>query len=64
MSELPNVDGMDAVARALAHLTCALSQTIPTDDQIIVEHMREAAALLNLLMDAGRKRDRIVARAG
>ncbi len=37
---------MSAVAEARAHLGAALSQSIPSDDQIIINHMREAHALL------------------
>lgn len=31
---------------AISHLSCALGQVVPTDDAIIVGHMRDALALL------------------
>jgi hypothetical protein len=34
--------------KARAHLGAALSQVLPSDDQIIVEHMRAAYELLDL----------------
>jgi hypothetical protein len=32
---------------AHSHLACAIAQSIDTDDQLIVGHMRSAAAILN-----------------
>lgn len=36
---------------AISHLACALGQALPTDDAIIVGHMREALALLRAERD-------------
>jgi hypothetical protein len=43
---LPPVDPLSLVREALSHLQCAESQSIPSDDQIIVGHIRTAIALL------------------
>lgn len=53
---LPAVDPMYCVSRAWAHLNSAISQSLPTDDRIIMEHMREAKALLDAIMQAHRER--------
>ena len=37
---------------AWAHLACALSQSIPSDDPIIIGHMRDAATILQTLLKA------------
>ena len=36
---------------ATSHLHAALVQTLPTDDKIIVEHMREAKLLCEMARD-------------
>jgi hypothetical protein len=36
----------------IAHLGAAISQSIPTDDQIIMEHVRAAHGLARLLRKA------------
>lgn len=37
---------MDRIEEAFAHLAGALTQSIPSDDQIIIGHMRDAHDLL------------------
>lgn len=39
---------MDRIEEAFAHLAGALMQTIPSDDQIIIGHMRDAHDLLQV----------------
>ena len=40
------------VSEILAHLGSAISQSLPTDDQIIMKHVHEARALANALFTA------------
>ena len=56
MPKLEPVDPIYCVGRAWAHLNSAISQSLPSDDRIIIEHMREAAALLDAVMQAHRER--------
>lgn len=46
MTALPPVDALAVVRSALSHLQCAEAQSIPSDDQIIIGHIRTAIALL------------------
>lgn len=43
---------------AISHLTTALRQALPTDDAIIVGHMRDALALLRAERDVRRESER------
>ncbi len=44
--QLPPVPSRSLVSEAVAHLGAALSQSLPSDDHIIIEHMRIAKAFL------------------
>jgi hypothetical protein len=44
--QLPHVDPLAIVRSALAELQCAEVQSVPSDDQIIIGHIRTAIALL------------------
>lgn len=46
MQQLALVDPLAVVRSTLSHLQCAGSQSIPSDDQIIIGHIRTAIALL------------------
>lgn len=48
---LPPVNALVLVRDALAHLQCAERQMLPSDDQIISEHIRVAIALLKPVAD-------------
>jgi hypothetical protein len=39
----------NVINEAISHLRCALSQSIPGDDQIIIGHIRSAAEVLEAL---------------
>lgn len=43
---------------AIAHLSAALVQSIPSDDQIIMGHVRDALALLRAERDVRRESER------
>jgi hypothetical protein len=47
---------LNLIEEADAHLGAALSQVIPTDDKIIVEHMRAAKKLLSRWLRDARSR--------
>ena len=43
-----------AIEEALAHLGAALMQTVPSDDQIIMDHVKAAHAILTVIIRAQR----------
>jgi hypothetical protein len=43
----------DPLAHAASHLRVALSQSIPSDDQVILDHVREALRILELEVSRG-----------
>lgn len=45
---------IDVLHEAYAHLGAAVSQTIPSDDQIIAGHVRDALALVKLALGMAR----------
>ena len=48
------VDPLSALHEASAHLGAGLMQVRPTDDQIVIEHMRTAHEIIKLVIDAQR----------
>ena len=49
---LPPVDALALVREAESHLSVALSQSLPTDDAIIIGHVRVAVSLLDQIIRA------------
>lgn len=44
-----------AIAEARVHLACALSQVVPSDDEILIGHVKAALALLDgVQLDGGK----------
>jgi hypothetical protein len=43
----------NALKEAKAHLGAAIMQTVPTDDQIIMDHVRAAYTILCIISDVG-----------
>lgn len=48
------VDPLSALHEASAHLGAGLMQAVPTDDQIIIEHMRAAHEIIKLVIASQR----------
>ena len=46
-----------AIEAACAHLGAAVVQSIPADDQIIMDHVRATYEILKVVRDADRKND-------
>ena len=42
----PELPTEETIIEVLSHLRCALVQTIPSDDQIIMDHVRDSFRLL------------------
>lgn len=51
---LQPVPATDTLYEIMSHLGAAVSQTIPSDDQIIANHVRQAHALATMLWRANR----------
>ena len=47
----------DAIYEAMSHLGAAISQSIHTDDEIIIGHIEDAHQILSDLWDGGEKQD-------
>jgi len=54
MTRLEPVDPLSALHEASAHLGAGLMQVDPTDDQIIIDHMRAAHEIIKLVIAAQR----------
>lgn len=50
-----------ALEEALAHLGAAISQSLPSDDQIIMDHVKEAHKLVQVVTRTQREMSKVLA---
>ncbi len=55
MPELRAVDQLSILQSIINHLDAAIRQSVPSDDQIIMGHVRTAHELAELLLSEARK---------
>lgn len=51
-ADLPTIPALTLINEARGHLGAAIHQSLPSDDKIIMEHVRAAEGLLRLIQEA------------